>query len=57
MAVKYISPSNKEQSGYIVSGKEIKKLEKMLFDTSPTNLQDSIKKDIDRLRKINARKK
>lgn len=44
MAVKYISPSNKEQSGYIVSGKEIKKLEKMLFDTSPTNLQDSIKK-------------
>ena len=56
MAIIHINQKAKAESGYIVSGGDAKKLVDYLFNQTPEQVKASVKKKIDRFKRINAKK-
>jgi hypothetical protein len=56
MAIVHINQKAKAESGYIVSGDDAKKLVDYLFNQTPEQIKTSIRRDIQRYKRINAKK-
>lgn len=56
MAIVHRNQRAKAESGYIVSGDDAKKLVDYLFNQTPEQIKASIEKDLQRYKRINARK-
>jgi hypothetical protein len=56
MAIVHINQRAKAESGYIVSGNDAKKLVNYLFNQTPQQIKESVKKNIERYTKINSKK-
>jgi len=56
MAIVHINQRAKAESGYIVSGDDAKNLVNYLFNQTPKQIKESVKKNIERYTRINSKK-